>query len=79
MAPEFLVNTDAGNDSLLNGTRPLPEPMFTRDYRYPPQINCAENAKICWQKLSFQIELLKSIMHLPEDIGLSNMYCGAPV
>ena len=45
MATEIWVNPGSGNGLLPDGTKPLPEPMLTRDYWHPSQCNFTENAQ----------------------------------
>ena len=42
---QILVNDGSDNDLLPGGTKPLPEPMLSRNYRHPSQYNFTENAQ----------------------------------
>ena len=55
MATQNWINTGSGNGWLPDGTKPLPEPMLTRDFSHPSQRNFIENMQDMMTKISFMI------------------------
>ena len=57
MTTKILINNGSDNGLLPDGTKPLPEPMLTRDFWHPSQCNFTRNA-YDKAKISFEINVL---------------------
>ena len=59
------VNIGSGNGLLPDGTKPLPEPMLTRDCWYPSQCNVKICSKYAGKNFHSKLSFLKIFMHMP--------------
>ena len=68
MASQIRDNVVSDNGLLAAGTKPLPEQMFTLNYRHPPQRNFTKNAQDLLTNLSFEI-VISWLRCLPEYLS----------